>query len=119
MNDKVIGLLCSDRELPEALFDIQRHQTWGGVDRGTMILLQHNITPIFAVGDFDSISESEREWVQSRIAIEPVPAEKADTDLALAVRTAVEQGYHHIQIFGATGGRLDHFYGRYGTPATP
>lgn len=48
----------------------------GGVDRGTMILLQHNITPIFAVGDFDSISESEREWVQSRIAIEPVPAEK-------------------------------------------
>ncbi|HAR5909833.1 TPA: thiamine diphosphokinase, partial [Staphylococcus pseudintermedius] len=22
MNDKVIGLLCSDRELPEALFDI-------------------------------------------------------------------------------------------------
>lgn len=30
MNDKVIGLLCSDRELPEALFDIQRHQTWGG-----------------------------------------------------------------------------------------
>ncbi|EGQ2766208.1 TPA: thiamine diphosphokinase [Staphylococcus pseudintermedius] len=111
MNDKVIGLLCSDRELPEALFDIQRHQTWGGVDRGTMILLQHNITPIFAVGDFDSISESEREWVQSRIAIEPVPAEKADTDLALAIRTAVEQGYHHIQIFGATGGRLDHFMG--------
>lgn len=29
MNDKVIGLLCSDRELPEALFDNQRHQTWG------------------------------------------------------------------------------------------
>ncbi|MEJ7540977.1 thiamine diphosphokinase [Staphylococcus intermedius] len=111
MTDQTVCLLCSDRELPAALFDTRRHQTWGGVDRGTMVLLQHNITPIFAVGDFDSISESEREWLQTQLDINPVPAEKADTDLALAVRTAVEQGYRHIQIFGATGGRLDHFMG--------
>lgn len=111
MANQTVCLLCSDRELPEALFDTKRHQKWGGVDRGTMILLQQKITPIFAVGDFDSISESERAWVQTQMDIEPVPAEKADTDLALAVRTAVEQGYRHIQIFGATGGRLDHFMG--------
>ncbi|CAD7360047.1 MULTISPECIES: thiamine diphosphokinase [Staphylococcus] len=108
---KSICLLCSSRTLPEKLLEHHHDQEWAGVDRGTLLLLQHQITPVFAVGDFDSISSSEREWIKSHIAIEPVPAEKADTDLALAVHQAVALGYDDIQIYGATGGRLDHFMG--------
>lgn len=104
-----IGLLCSTRALPSMLFENQ--QSWAGVDRGTLILLQHGIVPEFAVGDFDSISTEEHDWIQSQMPINPVPAEKADTDLALAVQHAVELGYRDIEIYGATGGRLDHFMG--------
>ncbi|MBA8761419.1 thiamine diphosphokinase [Staphylococcus coagulans] len=108
---KSISLLCSSRDLPEQVLEYHHNKQWAGVDRGTLLLLQHQITPVFAVGDFDSISSSEREWIKSHITIEPVPAEKADTDLALAIHQAVALGYDEIKIYGATGGRLDHFMG--------
>nr|WP_240622356.1 thiamine diphosphokinase [Staphylococcus lutrae] len=96
--------------LPSCLLSHQE-TAWAGVDRGALILLQNGIVPEFAVGDFDSMTAEEREWMQSKIVVHPVPAEKADTDLALAVHQAVALGYSDIEIYGATGGRLDHFMG--------
>ncbi|UDI78463.1 thiamine diphosphokinase [Staphylococcus taiwanensis] len=106
-----INLLCSDRYLPNALFDNRKNEQWAGIDRGTLILVNHHITPVFSVGDFDSVSNDEREELKKVLDIHPVKAEKDDTDLALGVEEAVERGYTHIRIFGATGGRLDHFMG--------
>ena len=64
-----------------------------------------------AIGDFDSISEQERDYLESHLVLNPHKSEKDDTDLALGVMQAVEEGYTEINIYGATGGRLDHFMG--------
>lgn len=106
-----IQLLCSDRGLPADVFVNNQDGVWGGVDRGTKILLEQGIQPYLTVGDFDSVSDEERRWIAERTDISPVPAEKADTDLALGVVKAIEQGFEEIDIYGATGGRLDHFMG--------
>lgn len=108
---KRIHLLCSHRNVPETIFEQHKNAHWAGVDRGTKILLEQGIQPVFTVGDFDSVSDEERAWIAERITITPVPAEKADTDLALGVAQAIEQGFDEICIYGATGGRLDHFMG--------
>ncbi len=84
----------------------------GGVDRGALILLKHQLS-LFSVGDFDSVSKEERQLLTEQLQIKPVQAEKADTDLALAVDKAVALGFDSITIYGATGGRLDHFFGQF------
>ncbi|EHJ07440.1 thiamine diphosphokinase [Staphylococcus simiae] len=106
-----INLLCSDRFLPKDLLSSRHEDKWAGVDRGALILLEHDITPFFSVGDFDSVNEVERKLLQEQLNIKPVKAEKADTDLALAVEKAVALGFDEITVYGATGGRLDHFFG--------
>ena len=55
-----INLMCSDRNLPNDLFDQHREDIWGGIDRGALILLKHQIIPEFSVGDFDSVNDEER-----------------------------------------------------------
>ena len=62
------------------------------------------------MGDFDSVNDEEREILKT-LNIHPVKAEKDDTDLALGVEQAIQKGYTEIDIYGATGGRLDHFMG--------
>ncbi|MGO2870753.1 MAG: thiamine diphosphokinase, partial [Staphylococcus equorum] len=84
---------------------------WIGVDRGALLLIEAGITPRFAVGDFDSITSEEKAFVEKRIDINPFNSEKNDTDLALGIDQAVTNGYKEICVYGATGGRLDHFMG--------
>ena len=50
-----INLLCSDRHLPQDIW-AKNEGKWGGVDRGALILLKHQII-LFSVGDFDSVSK--------------------------------------------------------------
>lgn len=106
-----INLLCGDRHLPPHIFSQLSTEVWGGIDRGTLILSEQNIVPVFSVGDFDSVNDEEREILKKTLNIHPVKAEKNDTDLALGVEKAIQQGYTEINIYGATGGRLDHFMG--------
>lgn len=106
-----VNLLCSDRHLPIGLWEQQTDAHWIGIDKGALILVQHGVTPQFAVGDFDSINASEREQLAQHIDINPLNPMKDDTDLALGVEEAVAAGYTEIDIYGATGGRLDHFMG--------
>ena len=58
------------------------------------------------------MNDTERLELKEKLDIHPVKAEKADTDLGLGVAEAVARGYDDISIYGATGGRLDHFLGR-------
>ena len=106
-----INLLCSQRLLPNHIFEKEKDSNWAGIDRGALILVKQGIQPIFSVGDFDSVNNEERLMLMKNLHIEPVEAEKDDTDLALGVAQAVERGYTEITIYGATGGRLDHFFG--------
>lgn len=72
-------------------------------DGGYAYLEEMGIRPTLVVGDFDSLGyEPEHDNVVRH------PVMKDDTDLALACKLALENGYTKLHIFGATGGRLDH-----------
>ncbi len=73
----------------------------GGYDNALKLGLQPNLL----VGDMDSIKT-----LPTGVETVPVPAEKDDTDTMLAVKLAIERGYHHITILGGVGGRLDHVF---------
>ena len=74
-----------------------------GADRGYFTLVENGILPHVVIGDFDSYT--------GNIDCENVivhPVKKDDTDSALAIEYAIEQGYKKIVVFGAIGGELDH-----------
>ncbi|UTC08015.1 thiamine pyrophosphokinase [Latilactobacillus curvatus] len=84
---------------------------WVTADRGTWRLLQKGVTPVVSVGDFDSLTAAERTTVQSAVKdIRSVQAEKDDTDTQLALSIALtEFNADQVVLYGATGGRMDHF----------
>ncbi|MCD2256226.1 thiamine diphosphokinase [Lactobacillus sp. CC-MHH1034] len=84
---------------------------WIGVDRGTLFLLKMGIQPKISVGDYDSLSASELDLVKAHIQdIYYEKPEKDDTDSELGLKLALEKLHaDSVTIYGATGGRLDHF----------
>lgn len=100
----------------ELLPDLAQYKTknalWLGVDRGVFTLLSCGIVPEFAFGDFDSVSKKEWEQIEKKVKnLHTFEPEKDETDMELALNWALEQKPKKIHIFGATGGRLDHFFG--------
>ncbi|MCO7174655.1 thiamine diphosphokinase [Sporolactobacillus kofuensis] len=99
---------------PESLIpDLQssefRDYQWVGADHGTMVLVNNNIRPIRAFGDFDSLSEDERAKVNhSGLQLSIFPPEKDKTDLELALDWALSQSPEQCLLLGVTGGRQDH-----------
>lgn len=77
-----------------------------GVDRGVEILIEQGIKPIYAIGDFDSIKNQD---MLSKLEIKRLPTRKDVTDSHAAVEYALAKGYDEIDLYGVTGGRLDHF----------
>lgn len=71
------------------------------------------LEPDFLIGDFDSISETDRramDAIKERhpervIALCP---EKDDTDMLAALKLGLGKGYKEFRIYAATGGRLEH-----------
>ncbi|MTV81103.1 thiamine diphosphokinase [Secundilactobacillus folii] len=98
-------------EWPEQLSAGKVSGDWIGVDRGTLRLLNMGITPLVAIGDFDSLSPEELKRVKSAVSdIRQAIPEKDETDTQLAVTVALQEfNYDRLDIYGATGGRLDHF----------
>jgi thiamine pyrophosphokinase len=72
-------------------------------DAGYKTLVRLGIKIDRVVGDFDSLGE-----VPVHPSVEVHPAEKDETDMMLAVRTALSAGYRDVRIYGGLGGRLDH-----------
>ena len=82
-----------------------------GVDRGAYRLMQAGFPVHLAIGDFDSLTPEELVAVRTYAdQIAQSPAEKDDTDLELAVLTAMTQfpDASDILILGGLGGRFDH-----------
>ena len=74
-----------------------------GADRGYLNLIKQGIKPHIVMGDFDSYTgEIECDDIVK------FPKVKDDTDSAIAIKYAVEQGYKRIVVYGAIGGDLDH-----------
>lgn len=82
-----------------------------GIDRGGLFILEHGWSLDLAVGDFDSLSESEKIQIQQKAAeIQTARAEKDDTDTQLALAQIFQRfPTALVTIIGGTGGRLDHF----------
>lgn len=82
-----------------------------GVDRGSFLLLELGLQPDLAIGDFDSLRPAELALVEKSVKdvrySNPV---KDETDTELMI-TAACRDYQvdHLEIYGATGGRIDHF----------
>jgi thiamine pyrophosphokinase len=94
---------------PEDIF--QQPGEWIGADRGAWHLIQNGITPLEAIGDFDSMQLEQQAIVQEKVAaghITHVRAEKDETDTELALMRAATYEPDEIHVFGVTGGRIDH-----------
>lgn len=82
-----------------------------GVDRGCLFLKELGLSPNLGIGDFDSLhprEESQIEQVIPDVRYSTPIKDWTDSELMLH---AVFHDYHvsALYLFGATGGRLDHF----------
>lgn len=93
---------------PVAKLQVCTETFWIGVDRGVSYLLERGIEPMKIFGDFDSIDEKHRSFVETFSEKEVYQSQKDETDLELALEWAMKQNPMEIQIYGATGYRLDH-----------
>ncbi|HWT83212.1 MAG TPA: thiamine diphosphokinase, partial [Candidatus Methylomirabilis sp.] len=81
-------------------------------DGGMKHLSRLGLLPQLLIGDLDSISAGEVEWlVQAGIQVEHHPPAKDETDLELAVAYASQAGYREVVVIGALGGRIDQSLG--------
>lgn len=84
-----------------------------GADRGALALANHGICPDVAIGDFDSVTEDERNQIRScsKHYQDFDAIDKDYTDTELAFHTALAWKPAQITLLGATGTRLDHTLG--------
>ena len=80
-----VNLLCGARNLPENILQNKANESWIGIDRGALILIESGIMPQFAVGDFDSITKEEKDYLAEKLAINQYNSEKDETDLELGI----------------------------------
>ncbi|GIN70514.1 thiamine pyrophosphokinase [Bacillus sp. J14TS2] len=112
MNKKSINIVAGGppQLIPDLTLYNDEHTVWVGVDRGVYYLLKHKLNPTIAIGDFDSVSAEEWKTIQQSVnELDIHQPEKDETDMELALIWATSQTPASIKIFGATGGRLDHF----------
>ncbi len=89
-------------------------------DGGAAHCLALGLTPHLVIGDFDSIAPADLDALQ-RAGAQLVrhPARKDQTDLELALETAVREGATDVTILGGLGGRWDQTLANLLLPALP
>lgn len=95
-------------ELPD--FSLFPSAIYIGVDSGTLALLERDIQPDAAVGDFDSVSADD--YKKIRLAFPDLarsPSEKDQSDTELGLEKAMTYEPEQVILAGVTGGRLDHY----------
>ena len=101
------------------LAEWKRHKESGdqclliGVDSGNRFLYEHQMTPDYIVGDFDSLpGEIVRYYKEeTKVPIREFDPVKDATDTEIGIRLAMEKNCESIYLYGATGTRLDHVLG--------
>lgn len=109
MNTKRISIMLGG-VLPE---ELPLADLWCGVDRGALYLLDKGINPLLSCGDFDSITSEQRKEVEQKSKYFRVKHSEDLTDADFALENILElfDSVEEIDIYGATGRRLDHFFG--------
>ncbi len=85
------------------------------VDGGLSYCSVLELEPDLILGDFDSVSDKEREAIE--LLKEQIPErvvtlqpEKDDTDMLAALKYGLEKGYRDFRIYAGMGGRFDHSF---------
>ncbi|MCJ7433414.1 MAG: thiamine diphosphokinase [Anaerolineales bacterium] len=95
-------------DLEKARALIRADDTLIAADGGTRHALALGLKPDLIVGDLDSITEDERQKMESDgVKIAKHSRDKNETDLELAIQYALELKPEQIIIVAALGGRLD------------
>lgn len=100
-----IGYIVGAMEPGRIMIDSRCAALVIAADAGVEHLKAQGIAPDWVVGDFDSLGHLPEE---DNIIRHPV--EKDDTDMMLAVKTALEHGCRRLVLYGGVGGHLDHTY---------
>lgn len=83
-------------------------------DGGLDSLAACSLTPDIVLGDFDSLNpDGMHDFINGGTVgvgteILKFPEEKDDTDMMLAVKEGLGRGYAEFELYGGTGGRIDH-----------
>lgn len=75
-------------------------------DRGYAYAVGQGVHPDLLISDFDSYVGP----VADDVPVRKFRSEKDDTDTMLAMKQALAQGFHRVEIYCGLGGRLDHLY---------
>ena len=90
------------------------------VDGGLRHLIALNHTPHLLIGDLDSVDEQLLPDLEAQgVQIMRFPPAKDQTDLELALYQVLAQGFKHILIVAALGGRLDQTLGNLALLTSP
>jgi len=82
------------------------------VDGGLRAIRALGWTPAVVVGDLDSAHPDDVQWAHDQDAFfETHPKAKDFTDLELALRAVIADGFEQVVVLGAEGGRPDHSLG--------
>lgn len=84
-----------------------------GVDRGAEFLFHRQVIPDYVVGDLDSMDREIADYYQKTegVILRRFNPVKDATDTEIAIRLGIELKCDTVYLLGATGGRLDHFWG--------
>jgi thiamine pyrophosphokinase len=97
---------------PKALLPCLQSQNvdyWIGCDRGCLYILEAGLPLFRAIGDFDSVSDEERQLIEKHAKqMQVFPTDKDDSDLELAIKSLSNRPEDSLILYGITGGRLDH-----------
>ncbi|WP_253195972.1 thiamine diphosphokinase [Gemella sp. zg-570] len=91
---------------------LHKKNIWVGVDSGAEFLIDNNIQPILICGDLDSFDYATyKKILKNTRIIKKENQDLTDAEFSLDVIIKNFSNVKKINIFGATGKRLDHFFG--------
>ncbi len=109
------AVLFANGEMPQAaliLPYLRPDDFYIAVDGGLRYLRNLYKTPGLLIGDLDSIFAADVEGALAQgVEVKRFPVDKDETDLELALLSAVEKGFEEMLIIAALGGRLDQTLG--------
>ena len=89
----------------------KRNEIWVGADIGAVRLVENHIKPALIVGDFDTATKEELKLVLDNSKKSVIDFAKDDiTDTEMAILNIMANfEFERLEIYGATGARLDQF----------
>ena len=90
------------------LEQLPRDLPWAGIDGGAQFLLEQGIEPRWIFGDLDSFPAAKNFLKTSCSLVEKNNQSQTDLEFALDFLCQFQE-LEQLNLYGATGGRLDHF----------